>query len=144
MKIFFPIALFLFATLTMEASFYWSNDINNQRTVMIQSSKLTKAAQWRAEYVDKHKYISHCTKDGDCPNRIIKRFGCNHPYSENGNAVESLVRGTENAKIAYNALLSSPSHRAHLLGLNDMTRKQIYYGVGQSGLTYIFISSENC
>jgi len=144
MKIFFPIALLLFASLALEASFYWTNDVRNTREIMIQSDSLMKAAQWRAEYVDSNKYISHCTKEGDCPNRIIKRFGCNHPYSENGNAVESLVRGTADAKIAYNALLSSPSHAAHLLGLNDMTRKQIYYGVGYSGLTYIFISSERC
>lgn len=144
MRIFLPIIIYIFASIAQEASVLWVLDINNQRPIMIENESLVKAAQWRAEYVDSNNYINHCTKEGDCPNRIIKKFGCNHPYTENDNAVESLVVGTDNAKVAYNALLNSEAHRNHILGLNDMTKKQIYYGVGFSGHTFVFISSESC
>ena len=143
-KLFLPIAIYIFVSVSQEAACLWILDINNQRSQMIQSLELTTAAQWRAEYIETNDYFSHCTKEGDCPNRIIKRFGCDHPYNENGNAVESLVRGTADARAAYNALIASPSHKEHLHGLNEMTRKQIYYGVGFSGLTFVFLSSERC
>lgn len=144
MKIFLPIIIYVFTSVGQEAAFLWLMDINNQRPQMIENQSLTEAAQWHAEYIEANDYFSHCTKEGDCPNRIIKRFNCNHPYNENGNAVESLVRGTADARVAYNALINSPSHSQHLHGLNEMTRKQIYYGVGFSGTTFVFLSSESC
>jgi uncharacterized protein YkwD len=144
MKIFIPIILYIFASFTEEAAFYWIHQPGNLRPSMIENSSLMSAAQWRAEYVDSTGFFNHCTKEGDCPNRIIKRFGCNHPYNENGNAVESIVKGTKSAKKAFDSLLSSEFHRQHLLGTNSMTVKQIYYGVGYSGFTYVFLSSEKC
>ena len=144
MKILLPIILYIFTSFTEEAIFYWVINPENLRPDMIENRSLMNAAQWRAEYVNSTNFFNHCTIEGDCPNRIIKRFGCNHPYSENGNTVESLVKGTANANIAFNALINSELHRQHILGLNPTTVKQIYYGVGYSGLTYVFISSETC
>lgn len=144
MKIFLPIILYMFISSQQEAAFIWRIDINNSRQVMIENASLMQAAQWHAEYIEHNNYFNHCTKDGDCPNRIIKRFGCNHSYNENGNAVESLVRGTIDAKIAYASLINSPSHRKHLLGEDAFFKEQIYYGVGFYGTTYVFISSAQC
>ena len=144
MKIFLPIIIYVFTSVSQEAACLWLMDINNPRSQMIEHPSLRQAAQWHSEYIEANDYFAHCTKEGDCPNRIIKNFGCNHPYNENGNAVESLVRGTSDARAAYNALVNSPSHKQHLHGLNDMTKKQIYYGVGFSGTTFVFISSEKC
>ena len=144
MKIILPIIIYVFTSVSQEAACLWLMDINNQRSQMIEHPSLMQAAQWHSEYIEANDYFAHCTKEGDCPNRIIKNFGCNHPYNENGNAVESLVRGTSDARAAYNALVNSPSHKQHLHGLNDMTKKQIYYGVGFSGTTFVFISSEKC
>lgn len=144
MKIFLPIIIYVFASLAQEASCLWVMDPNNQRPYMIQNESLMQAAQWRAEYIESTGHWSHCTIEGDCPNRIIRRFGCIHPYNENGNAVESIVKGTKDARVAYNALLNSPLHKAHLHGLNDMTKQQVYYGVGQHGFTFVFLSSASC
>lgn len=143
-RILIPFVAYMFASASQEAAFLWVIDINNQRPYMVENASLSQAAQWRADYIEQHNYFNHCTVEGDCPNRVIKWFGCNHTYTENGNAVESLVRGTPNARAAYYALLNSQAHREHILGLNTMTKNQIYYGVGFSGTTFVFISSEKC
>jgi len=143
-KVFLPVIIYVFTSSVQEASFLWVIDINNNRAIMLRNESLMNAAQWRAEYIENNDYFNHCTKEGDCPNRIITRFGCRHNYTENGNAVESLVRGTPNAREAYNSLLNSPSHRTHILGEIPMFKEQIYYGVGFYGTTFVFMSSSQC
>lgn len=141
-KIFFPFILFT-VVLTQQAAYIWTHDGNNHRPFMIEHPGLDRAAQWKAEYIGSTGDFAHCTKTGECPNFTIRRFGCNHPYKEdNANNVESLVMGTSNIEVAYNALINSEAHRMHLWALHEMFVKQTFYGIGYSNLVFVFISSE--
>lgn len=141
MKIYFPIILYIVTALTLAINL-WTTDANQQRPQMIEHQALMNAAQWKAEYIESTGHFAHCTEDGECPNKTIKRFGCNTTYSPNGNSVESLVWGTANAQIAYQSLIDSPSHKIHMLALIPFFQEQIHFGVGHSNLTFVFITAK--
>lgn len=134
----------MFTSLTDEAIFLWKTDANNQRPQMIESPALMEAALWKATYIENTNHISHCTEDGECPNAMIRRFGCNHPYSDDGNTIESLVWGTDTMKVAYDALISSPLHVNHIRGEIPFFKEQVYYGVSNVGVTTVFLSVSTC
>ena len=140
MKVFLPIIMS--AILVVEIAIaIWVLDPNNERPIMIKHTALMNAAQWKAEYIDTTLDISHCTKDGECPNATIERFGCITGYDPKKNYVESLVWGLSDASLAYNALLRSISHKTHLHALNDFFKKQTHYGVGYYNLTFVFLTA---
>jgi len=110
-----------------------------KRKSLVWDDCLAKAAEVRAEQVS--DTFSHCFK-GDCANRIVRRV-CRLPteYSENGNSIESLVAGTPDTKIAFEALLRSSSHADHLLGRNSFFIQQTRIGIAyldKLGSTYRF------
>lgn len=140
MKIYLPIIISAMLVVEIAIAF-WVLDPNNQRPFMEQHPALMAAAQWKAEYIDSTLDISHCTKFGECPNATVERFGCYTGYDPKKNYVESLVWGISDAGLAYKALIRSPSHRIHLLGLNDFFKKQTHYGVGYHNLTFVFLSA---
>jgi hypothetical protein len=139
-KVYIPIALLLI-TLQYHALLIWSNDNNNQRPFVTFNFALMQAAQWKAEYLSTHKF-AHCTEDGECPNKTITRFGCKHNYSINGNSVESLIKGVDDAGKAYRYLLGSEKHKIHLLATIDFFKEQTDLGVGYSQNIFVFLSAK--
>lgn len=109
---------------------------------MIEHPALVAAAQWKAEYIQRTGHFAHRTIEGESPNETVERFGCDTPYELERNDVESLIKGTNHAPIAYDALILSPSHREHLLAETEHFQRQIYYGVGHADLVFVFLSAE--
>ena len=98
-----------------------------KRKLLVWDDCLAKAAAVRAEQTS--DTFSHCF-GGDCANRIVRRV-CKLPleYAENGNSIESLVAGTPDTKIAFEALLRSSGHTDHLLGRNSFFVEQTRIGI---------------
>lgn len=106
---------------------YIVNHPQQKRKLLAWDDCLAKAATVRSEQVS--TIFSHCFKD-DCVNRVVRRI-CKLPteYPENGNSIESLVAGTPNTKIAFEALLRSSGHTDHLLGRNSFFAEQTRIGI---------------
>lgn len=106
---------------------YLTGHPDQKRKLMVWDDCLAKAASIRAEQVA--ITFSHCFQ-GDCANRIVRR-GCTLPlqYAENGNSIESLVAGTGDPQISFNALLRSSGHTDHLLGRNSFFVEQTRVGI---------------
>jgi len=98
-----------------------------RRKLLVWDDCLAKAATVRVEQIS--TIFSHCFKD-DCANRVVRRI-CKLPleYAENGNSIESLVAGTPDTKIAFEALLRSSGHTDHLLGRNSFFVEQTRIGI---------------
>ena len=87
-----------------------------------------------AESMAAHDHASsaaHQAHGGEWPNATARRFGCNLPveYGDDWNGCESLVAGSPDAAVMFNALANSPSHRVHLFGLNEFFRQQTHMGI---------------
>lgn len=106
---------------------YLASHPEQKRKSLIWDECLAKAAGIRAEQIS--NTFSHCF-EGDCVNRIVGRV-CRLPleYAENGNSIESLVAGTPDTKIAFEALLRSSGHTDHLLGRNNFFVEQTRIGI---------------
>lgn len=95
---------------------------------------LMRVAQARAEDLGRRNYFSHVNPDGDGPNKLIRQAGYVLPvwYAQDdaANNVESLSAGQPSAQAAWGALMQSPSHSAHLLGLGPMYVAQVCVGGG--------------
>lgn len=145
MKIFIPLILFL-ATTQEYIFFVWSQDIEQQRPVMHLDQRLVDAANYKAQLLAETGIWAHCI-NGYCPNRMIKDFGCATKHGDDGNQVESVLIGEQFPGNAVQRLKDSPSHRIHILGLDDTFKYQDEIGVGyyeyQNNYYYVFISA-NC
>ena len=121
------------APINQIAAFYrlLTADQRQQRPSFGTCAQLEAAAEWKAKDIVDHGYWAHQAANGEWPNATARRFGCNLPgeYGDNWNGVESLVAGSPDAVVMFNALAESPSHRVHLFGLNEFFRAQTHVGV---------------
>lgn len=78
---------------------------------------LVRAAQRRAASLIASGTWSHCDPAGVCSNQVARNMGCRLPadYGDRNN-IESLVAGSPNVDVMFNALASSPGHAPHLFG----------------------------
>ncbi len=121
-------------------------DERQQRTALGASAPLELAAEWKAADIILHDYWSHRTYNGEWPNATVRHFGCNLPpeYGNDWNGCESLVAGSPDPMVMFNALAESPAHRVHLFGENDFFRQQTHMGVavatgGQWGWVWVVL-----
>ena len=111
-----------------------TRDAGQERTSLRHNEILAKVARERAEDLAAREYFSHTNPDGLGANRLVTLAGYRLPdfydASPAGNNIESLVAGTPSPKEAWKNWMTSPPHRAHLLGLEPFYREQTEYGVG--------------
>lgn len=133
------------------AAFYrlLTDDQRQRRSSVGTCAQLEAAAEWKAQDIIANGYWAHQAANGEWPNATVRRFGCNLPseYGDNWNGVESLVAGSPDAIAMFNALAGSPSHRAHLFGLNEFFRAQTHMGVavaagGKWGWVWVVMIAE--
>lgn len=106
-------------------------DGRQQRPLMEWSENLARAAAIRTSSLARLNYWAHCEPNGPCPNEVARSVGCVFPfdYSERGNNIESLVAGTPDVKVAFDALANSPSHRDHMFGVGSFLERQNRVGI---------------
>lgn len=107
------------------------NDPRQNRKLMEWSKLLEQAAGIRTESLARLDYWAHCEPNGPCPNEVARSVGCVFPfdYSDRGNNIESLVAGTPDVAVAFEALANSPSHRDHMFGVGQFLKRQNRVGV---------------
>lgn len=124
------------------------NDARQERPVLRCNEALVSAARSRALSMATLGYVAHCDPDGLCPNQVAEAAGCTLPnsYSKNGNNIESLIVGPNDAVSAYQVLALSPSHAQHLFGIGDFFKNQPDYGIAalyapgsKFGYYYVFL-----
>lgn len=124
------------APIDQVAAFYdmLRNDGRQQRSQLEVCQHLEAAAEWKAADIVANGYWAHQAYSGEWPNATARRFGCNLPveYGDNWNGCESLVAGSPDAAVMFNALAESPSHRVHLFGEVDFYRMQTHVGVAMA------------
>lgn len=105
-------------------------DPRQQRTSLELCPALQQAAIWRAHGLANGDPWDHVDKDGVTPNEYARRAGCVLPddYNPKGNNVESLVAGSADAIVMFNALAASPKHSDHIFG-RGWFRSQRHFGV---------------
>lgn len=95
---------------------------------------LAQVARSRAEDLGTYNYFSHINHQGYGPNYLVQAASYRLPqeYSQavDGNNIESLGAGPDNADSMWGAWANSDKHRVHLLGLNEFFVEQIDYGIG--------------
>jgi hypothetical protein len=138
-------------TLTMEEEFFsllW-NDTRQLRPRLTICPTLTIAAKLRALGLANGGPWAHVDKDGVTPNEYARVAGCKLPdyYATKGNQIESLVAGSPNMTVMFNALAASEKHANHMFGKLDMFRKQDKCGIavatgGQFGWYLCLLISE--
>jgi hypothetical protein len=123
------------------------------RLRMNHDAHLHLVARAKARDMARRDYFGHADPDGIGPNHVIRMTGYQLPShyarGRRANNVESIAAGTNHtARRAFNAWLSSPGHRRHLLATDNFAREQTRFGVGyarspRSRYThyYVFISA---
>jgi len=121
-------------------------DQRQQRPSLGTCSALERAAEWKAADIVQYDYWQHQASNGEWPNATARRFGCNLPpeYGDDWNGDESLVAGSPDASVMFNALAESPSHKVHLFGMNEFFRQQTHMGIavatgGQWGWVWVVL-----
>lgn len=89
--------------------------------------RLVRAAQYKAERMAALRQKEHII-EGETPNELIKRFGCNHDLGS-GNGCESIGAGYENAEKLFIGLLNSPTHYDHVVGVGWFHQHTLF-GIG--------------
>ncbi len=111
-----------------------SNHRDQGRASMTCNAILARVARARAADMAAREYFSHVNPDGHGPNYLVRQAGYRLPdfYDQrpSGNNIESLGAGFSTAADAWNGLMNSSGHRAHLLGENDFYAEQVEYGIG--------------
>ena len=107
---------------------------DQKRTKMDLHPILIQAAENHAEDMGKRNFFGHVNPDGHGPNWRVRKLGYRLPdfydQSDGGNSIESICAGFKTAKLALDALVNSPSHVVHILGLDHFYQKQTNLGVG--------------
>lgn len=106
-------------------------DQRQERLTLELCASLQQAAVWRAYgLANGGDPWGHVDENGITPNEYARRAGCRLPgdYAPRGNNVESLVAGTADPVVAFNALAISPKHSDHLFG-RGWFRRQRHFGV---------------
>lgn len=95
---------------------------------------LASVARARAEDMGRRAYFNHVNPDGQGPNYLARQAGYPLPaeYNQevNGNNIESIGAGANNADGMWNAWMVSEKHLSHILGTNDFFVQQSEYGIG--------------
>jgi hypothetical protein len=113
---------------------------------------LAEVARARARDMALRGYFSHTNPDGDGPNLLVREAGYPLPdwyaTDQDGNNIESIGAGYPTAEDAWQGWLNSPSHRTHILGVEDFYSSQESYGIGyyfngdsKYGHYWVFISA---
>ena len=104
------------------------------RPSMVESKRLTRAAQKRAADMARRGYFGHVDPDGKGPNYHVAKAGYRLPRGWTAfpktNYVESILAGPGTAAEAMKMWLGSTQHRYHLLAKDHFYRKQTKYGIG--------------
>jgi uncharacterized protein YkwD len=105
-----------------------------QRAKMSCNPTLAAVARARAEDMGRRAYFGHVNPDGQGPNYFARQAGYVLPasYSQdlNGNNIESIGAGPNNADGMWEAWMVSTKHTTHILGKTDFFAEQIEYGIG--------------
>lgn len=94
---------------------------------------LLEFARSRAQDMAERDYFGHVTPDRVGPNELLRSSGYELPkYYVGGiaNSIESMLAGEKDPDKVWKLLLSSSTHRNHLLGMDAMYLKQQKFGVG--------------
>ena len=107
------------------------NSDQQQHADLVCNSKLAKAANAKAKIMAENKRVDHFLNH-QSPNQLLRSYGLKLPsiYEAIGNQVEAISGGMKSAQSAYDHFLSSPPHKAHLLGENDFYKSQNEIAVG--------------
>ena len=110
------------------------HDARQQRPRLTVCKTLEVGAAWKAADIVANDYWSHRAHNGEYANETARRFcaSLSPDYGPGWNGVESLVAGSEDAAIMFNALAESPSHRVHLFGEVDFYRVQTHVGIAMA------------
>ena len=107
------------------------NNSGQQHVTLTCDETLAKAALAKAKKLALKNKINH-NINHTTPNEFLKQYGIDLPfhYQVLGNQVESILGGLKTADDAFETLMASEHHKAHLLGETDFLRKQSHIGVG--------------
>jgi hypothetical protein len=107
-------------------------DARQLRKRLIVCPSLSIAAGQRAQGLADGGPWAHVDANGITPNEYARAAGCKLPdhYARKGNGIESLVAGSADAFVLFNALANSPAHAAHLFGRLPHYLKQDKCGLG--------------
>jgi uncharacterized protein YkwD len=119
-------------------SLFFLTDSGQQRPIMQCSEFLSASAQHHADDMVAREYWSHDTPEGETPNENARLHGCDMPhyYVQEGNNIESQELNKYDAESAWLAMLESPQHKTHLLGLHPFFKDQTSYGVGYASSSW--------
>ena len=126
------------------------SDVRQRRRGIVCDPRLARAAQYRAEDMNRQQYFGHQDKQGLWPNHWARAFGCAIPdyYPDDSNQIESLALNYPTASSTWDAWIASPGHRIHVLGEDPFFSEQIRYGLGYSpgpwGIMYVLLTSPTC
>ena len=114
-------------------------DQNQQRSVVELHPLLCQVARARTVDMAAYGYVGHTDSQGNGPNYNVTQAGYVLPSyygtEREANNIESAGGGYATAADLWRGWLNSPSHREHVLGLNDFYGKQTQVGVGYTGVT---------
>lgn len=123
-----------------------------QRAEMVYDPALHLVARAKALDLAERAYFAHVDPDGYGPNKAVALAGYGLPLwwgnANEANYIESLGAGYASATAVFDGWMSSPGHRAHVLGENSFYAGQTRYGVGYANVAgspyrryYVFISA---
>lgn len=101
----------------------------DQQRILYCNENIVNAAKTKAYDMALNNYFSHNTLTGTTPNQVAQSNNCALDLSSAGNGVESIIAGTSDYEAAFIALINSPSHRVHLLGLNEQFKEYNSIGI---------------
>lgn len=106
-------------------------DSRQQRPALACCPTLILSARQRAAGLAAGDPWGHVDARGRSANEYARDAGCHLPahYAQHGNNVESLVAGSSDVQAVFDALANSPSHAAHLFGLNAFFLAQRQVGI---------------
>lgn len=109
-------------------------DGGQRRARLTRNPVLDSVARARAWDMALRNYFSHTNPDGLGPNRLAEAAGYRLPAAYDarpiGNDIEAAAAGYGSARQAWGWFMTSPPHRAHLLGLDARGVAQTEFGIG--------------
>jgi uncharacterized protein YkwD len=95
------------------------------------NKRLAEAAAHKAKLMAENKRVDHFL-DYQSPNQLLRSYGLVLPriYELIGNQVEAISGGKKTAKSAFEYFLTSPPHKAHILGEGEFYKTQSEMAVG--------------
>lgn len=113
-----------------------------QRKALYCNKKLSQAALEKAKLMAKSNRISHRI-EYITPNQFLRSRGIQLPdkYPLLDNQVEAIMGAVATAQESFEVFMTSPDHKAHLLGEYDFVLEQDQIGVGyykDSSTTHVY------